>query len=133
MINIENIIKLSNGLRVANFSSPHSFEFEDGSVLPAVSVDDCRYLAMDAVEERMNDHTIKVFFLLGPNIATRVAEWHLVYFKHKYIDIVIVPRPMIDVLRNNGWDDEQLLNSPFRTIRLVDREKKICSINKFCI
>lgn len=31
------ITKLSNGLRVANFSSPHPFTFEDGSVIPAVN------------------------------------------------------------------------------------------------
>ena len=31
------IVTLSNGLRVANFNSPHAFEFEDGTILSAVS------------------------------------------------------------------------------------------------
>ena len=31
------ITVLSNGIRVANFSSPHDFEFEDSSILKACS------------------------------------------------------------------------------------------------
>ena len=44
------ITKLSNGLKVGNFSSPHAFTFEDGSVIPAVNDIDSQRLKVDFIE-----------------------------------------------------------------------------------
>jgi len=37
---------LKNGLRVGNFSSPHDFLFNDGSILPAVDKETSRILSL---------------------------------------------------------------------------------------
>lgn len=41
---------LSNGLIVANFSSPHSFRFTSGELLPACEEDRARGLMLDVTE-----------------------------------------------------------------------------------
>ena len=66
------ITTLTNGKKVANFSSPHEFKFTDGSILPAVS----------------------------------------------------------DELAETYYD---LKNSPFRSVRIEDRIKKLVSIHKQCV
>ena len=131
------IIMLSNGLRVANFSSPHPFTFEDGSILPAIPNSS---FDLDCHESEIDDHTIMVKFCTTPLVRANLLDWYYVY-NEGLVDIVIVPRPLLDALydENHIWASndmptiQYLLKSPFRTIRLVDREKKICSINKFCI
>lgn len=137
------IATLSNGLRVANFSSPHSFEFEDGSVLPAVSEESCKKLSMDAnediykypkygIEDKLGAVYISILlsFKSNPNVDEAIDYW----LNRNDIDIVIVPLPVITMLRNTmNWDNDMIYHSPFRTIRIADRiTKKIC-IDKFCI
>ena len=46
-IPVGQITKLSNGLKVGNFSSPHPFTFEDGSVIPAVNNNDSQRLKVN--------------------------------------------------------------------------------------
>jgi hypothetical protein len=48
------IVILSNGKRVANFSSPHEFKFVDGTILPAVSNEDAEKYKVDFIETEIN-------------------------------------------------------------------------------
>ena len=44
------VVKLSNGVRVANFSTSHTLEFVDGTVLPACSLRRAKVLSTDISE-----------------------------------------------------------------------------------
>jgi hypothetical protein len=125
------IVTLSNGKKVANFSSPHPFAFEDGSILNAVSDSMSEKLKITFIEEELEDGDIKLSFKLSDNVKREMTEWKLLYKDH-LVDIIFCPLPMIVAIKEEfgeGW----LLNGPFRSIRVEDRIKKLVSINKQCI
>lgn len=124
---------LSNDKIVINFSSPHSFEFEDGTILNACHPDHCLLLSMDAVETPINEQgDITIAFRMDSFIEYTVGELMKLYNTYKEKNkslIVFVPLPMITALKESGFD---ILNSPFRTIRMVNRITKKVSIHKQC-
>jgi hypothetical protein len=122
-------ITLTNGKRVANFSSPHSFTFEDGTVLPAVSEEVSRSLSVDFIEKEDGNGDIHLSFQLSLNCAIAVEEWEEKW-RNKEVDVVFCPLPMITALKANYYN---LKNSPFRSIRVVDRISKLVSIHKQCL
>lgn len=125
------IITLSNGKRVANFSSPHPFTFEDGIVLPAVSPEEAERLQVTFTETAFGTNgDVRLTFELSPAILLEINIWLKEHFL-KRVDIVFCPLPMITVLQ--GYGSVWLLNSPFRAIRIEDRIKKLVSIHKQCI
>jgi len=130
---METSVVLSNGIKVINFSSAHDFVFEDGSILPACSEERAKRLMLDPVE---------VFFENGfwkdVNLSfkmSKVVDEETVIMAHKYNilrnQIVIVPLPVLMALRE--VDGENHKDRCFRGIRVVDRVKKICSVNIFCL
>jgi len=127
-----NIVTLSNGRKVGNFSSPHPFEFEDGNVLPAVSSEEAERLKVDFIEYQLNQKgDIKLEFAIGDAIRDEISKWLRLHVANK-VDIVYCPLPMIKAM-SNEFTEEFVLMSPFRTIRMVDRIKKLVSIEKQCI
>ncbi|MFH2142773.1 MAG: hypothetical protein ABIJ97_10140, partial [Bacteroidota bacterium] len=118
------IVVLSNGLRVTNFSSPHSFKFTDDSVLPAVSDELSKALSMKCVEKIIPgiEHTISVNFELTDELSMAINYWMNEY-KNKNIDIVIVPEPLLYVLKKTLY---YISCSPFRTIRFNKMSKLAC-------
>jgi hypothetical protein len=136
------IIVLSNGLRVANFSSPHEFQFVDGSILPAVSNELSKKLSLQVEEETYSTEnikdtdnkyiSIKIKFTLDPLVIEELSYWHQEHKKGN-VDVVIVPRPCLDAIRESGTNDEMINKFPFRTIRVADRLLKTVCIDKFCI
>ncbi len=127
-----NIITLTNGKRVANFSSPHEFKFEDGSVLPAVSNEDAEDLKITFIETVVNN---KGDIMLSFDLSLAVGEKMRFYEQlHKggLVDVVFCPLPMITaLLKRHGID--RLIQSPFRAIRMTDRINKLVSISKQCL
>lgn len=126
------IITLSNGKRVGNFSSPHSFIFEDGSILPAVSNEEAERLKVRFIELPLgNNGDIQLRFALSVNIELEMVQWQLKKESNE-VDVVFCPLPMITAIeRAEGF--EFLLSSPFRAVRMEDRIKKLVSIHKQCI
>tara|TARA_R110002020_G_C16300629_1_gene773109 strand:- start:2183 stop:2584 length:402 start_codon:yes stop_codon:yes gene_type:complete len=130
------IIELSNGLRIANFSSPHPFTFVDGSILPEVSAEEAERLKIDFIEQPyehmtangVNYNDIELSFELSDEVLNEVGRWKE-KFRNRLVDIVLCPLPMITALKN----DEVLLVTPFRAVRMGDRIKKLAEIDKFCI
>lgn len=126
-INME-IITLSNGKRVGNFSSPHPFTFVDGNVLPAVTENDAKRLQVEFIEYKLNDKgDVSLKFNLSADIRWEMDNWIM-----SEVDVVFCPLPMITALvetKGREW----LLRSPFRAIRMEDRIKKLVSITKQCI
>ncbi len=126
------IITLSNGKKVGNFSSPHEFIFEDGSILPAVTPEKAERLKVDFVETELNDKgDIELAFDLSLSVLWEMDKW-MDIFKNKQVDVVFCPLPMIKALLNTS-DKKDILRTPFRAIRIEDRIKKLVSINKQCI
>lgn len=128
------IIQLSNGKKVGNFSSPHPFTFEDGSVLPAVSEREAERLKIEFIEAPViggHEGDVSLRFVLPSEVITEIADWVEVYNK-KEVDIVFCPLPMIVAMRDE-YSERFMLTGPFRAIRLEDRIKKLASITKQCV
>jgi hypothetical protein len=132
---IHRVITLSNGKRVANFSSPHPFTFEDGSILPAVPDEYAEKLKVTFHEDLINDGgDIVLDFSLSPDVWKEIRYWQHMY-DNRIVDVVFCPLPMIRCLQDDELknDNAWLVNSPFRSIRIKDRIKKLVSITNQCL
>ena len=131
----DRIKTLSNGLRVANFSSPHHFEFTDGTELPRVSKRTVDRLSLKVKETVLRSRTlnyttiqdISVDFTLTPEIRIEMILWQRIY-NDNLVDIVIVPLPVLKAIQKEEYFFNQRV---FRCIRLASREDKIIEIDKF--
>lgn len=131
-------VTLTNGLVVANYSSPHPFLFEDGSILPACSNERAKLTMLYS-----NEVVVSTAF----NYMNIRLDWEITWFVQEDMlnitkaftrnklpwNIVITPLPVMQ-----AWSkyiaDKPIQHGPFRTGRLVDRlEPKKLSIDKFCV
>jgi hypothetical protein len=118
---------LSNGVKVINLTSPHFFEFEDGSILDACS--DERASIFKAIPvEKISKNDIWTDISLSFKLSDSLRSIILDHSKFD-ADIVIVPRVILDAAKQEGLQIGKL-----RTIRYNNRssKKKIC-IDRFCI
>ncbi len=127
---------LSNGLRVANFSSPHPFTFTDGTVVPPVEDDLARRLMLDVGETIQSERnrkfkSVKLEWGLSERVADEIDYW-FTFFAMKKVDVVIVPLPVMTAL-HSIWNEKSILKSPFRVIRVADRITKAIHTDTFCI
>lgn len=128
----DQIVVLSNGKRVANFSSPHPFTFEDGTVLPAVSNELAELLKVEFVELPMgNEGDVLLDFNLTTPIIEAMGHWRRLH-QLDLVDVVFCPLPMLTAIKEQMSDDD-LIASPFRAIRRVGRCDKTISITKQCL
>jgi len=125
------IITLSNGKRVANFSSPHPFAFEDGSILNAISNEESERLKVTFIEEELPQGDIKLSFKLSDDVKEEMEKFMNEFFLDN-LDVVFCPLPMITALKEE-FSEETIRSMPFRSIRVEDRIKKLVSIHKQCI
>ena len=127
------IVTLSNGKKVANFSSPHEFIFTDGSVLPKKSNKIAEDLKVDFIETDLGNGDIALDFSISMAVKSAM-EHYLDLWTTKHVDVVFCPLPMITAIKQSTWYGKDFLkNSPFRAIRIEDRILKLVSINKQCI
>lgn len=129
MIMEMNIIELSNGKLVANFSSPHTFLFTDGNILPAKSVDDSERLKVTFIEKLYDNGDVELSFDLSADVMNEIALYESLY-QQKLVNVVFCPLPMITALKEKKYN---LINSPFRAVRIEDRINKLVSIEKQCL
>lgn len=128
------IIALSNGKRVANFSSPHEFVFTDGTILPGCSQTKALALQVDFIED-LDSKTgdVELSFKLSEAVIEEMYAYYRLYEQGK-VDVVFCPQPMMIAIKcmqhQFGW---ALKFSPFRSIRIEDRIAKLVSIEKQCI
>ena len=143
-------IELTNGIVAANYSSPHTFLFEDDSILGACS--DERALLTKLKDNECEVGRVTTIKSNGNQIdySNIKLEWELSWYVQEDLlkivkvwvdsklkwDIIIVPLPVL--LAWNTYREEishiMLPQGPFRAVRLVSRlEPKRVSINKFCV
>lgn len=125
-------ITLSNGVRVANFSSPHSFNFEDGNILPACDPERVKVGSLEKSEEEnpfpgLEDVVTAVIpkFLLTQVIRDSLHELHT----DAGVDVVLIPFPVLNCLRESG---ELAHFYKCATISVKDRQTKEIFIDRFC-
>lgn len=123
------VITLHNGKKVGNFSSPHDFNFTDGSLLPRVPNEVAERLKVTFNEFVHENGDTELDFSLSPEVLHEMTNWTLMY-NSKQVDVVFCPLPMITALKDMKFD---LKNSPFRAVRIEDRINKLVSIEKQCL
>jgi hypothetical protein len=136
------VVMLSNGLLVANFSSPHPFNFEDNTILSACDRSRAEAGELNKISELhpwpwrngVPDHMKGVL----PKIYQSSVSFKMTHVvidmlseleEDRYVDIVLVPLPVLFCIRDEGYLDRF---TKAGTIFVVDRTTKAISINKFC-
>ena len=128
-------VTLSNGLTIANFSSPHPFTFITGEVLPACNSEWVNEMSLDITEIE----TIQSFSQRVPPIKWTDLELNIKipdYVKdilnalidNPNIDVIIVPFMVLDAMKKH-----KMAIGSCRTIRNADRITKEIYPDKFCI
>ena len=120
------VVTLQNGIRVANFSSPHAFNFDDGTILPACSPERAKSLMLESTEReilrgRWTD--IELEFSLSDSVRQAVKELEL----RTDIDIILVPLPVLQAL-----EKAECYTQKCRVVRVADRVNKTIYSDKFC-
>lgn len=121
------VVTLKNGVRVANFSSPHPFTFDDGTVLPACSPERARSLILEQAElsmQRVRWTDIEHSFELTPGVREAIAELQ----DDAYITIILVPLPVMQAIKDDGGPIGKC-----RVCRVADRISKTIYSDRFCI
>ena len=121
---------LTNGIVVANFSSPHPFSFIDGTVLPACSPERAKILMLEAIETPSENP-------YNPFITDIELQWKLslpvqhelinIFATRGNIDVLLVPLPVMTAMKAAGMKIHFA-----RCIRMGDRITKASCIDKFC-
>jgi uncharacterized protein (DUF302 family) len=121
------VIELKNGVRVANFSSPHPFTFDSGETLPACSPERAKELMLESVEVAVpgikGTTDIQLEFKISEAVKAALAELE----RDEGIDIVLVPFPVMQALKDAG-----LSIGKARVCRVADRVSKTIFSDKFC-
>ena len=135
------VVKLTTGLRVANFSSAHAFTFDDGTVLPACSKErsDLLSLPQDNFErewegpismdtglgrEARKLRAVVPRFKLSQHLLEELEQIEV----YGDVEVILIPFPMLQALK-----DADLLRK-FRkvgTVIMTDRVAKKASCWEF--
>lgn len=128
------VVTLSNGKKVANFSSPHPFTFEDGTVLPACSPEHANHYKVEMIEDTVSESLkgdIYLYFRLSPQVI-ELMEMYGEMWENGLVDVVFCPLPMLTAMKEQ-YGSHAIYESPFRSVRMTDRISKLVSISKQCV
>ncbi len=126
LIDFPNIHVLPN-LCIANFSSPHQFEFSNGCVLEACSSTRTKRLELEVIEElipRAKWTDVRIDFRMTDVVAKEIDLMQ----SYDWLDIILVPLPVLQAAKNCNISKAKL-----RVIRIEDRLNKLVSPHRFCI
>lgn len=146
-------IKLSNGLTIANFSSPHPFTFTTGEILPACKPRWVKRMSL-SIEETIvhkgplnswnkrlqqriyletNDNSLNMSNILIVMTVPRAVINALVALdKDSDVDIVLIPFMVMQALRDDIRVNTFSIKK-CRVIRCADRVTKEIYPDKFCV
>ena len=135
-------VKLLSDVRVVNYSSPHSYRFHTGEVLPACSNEVAQDTKLEAHhgkkasldlygEDRgWDDISINYSLsLMQEEELTKLA-------KFDEIDIILVPYPVLNALKSElNWETKwaDLVWEKIRVCKLHDRVTKVIRSDEFCV
>ena len=124
-------ITLSNGLTIANFSSPHPFNFITGEVLPACDDTWAKEMMLDINETEYHvneDGLVWTDVSLKIDVPKNVRTELYKLMHNSAIDIVLVPHMVLQAMK-----DYPMITDKCRVIRCADRITKEIYPAKFCI
>lgn len=127
------VVTLASGVRVANFSSPHPFTFDDGSTLPGCSAERANALMLHAQEVASPSRfagVVDIELSFAMSDAVRAELGRLVM--RDDIDIILVPLPVMQAAKESEPGFQLAALSKVRTCRVVDRVAKTVSSTRFC-
>lgn len=135
------IITLSNGLRIANFSSPHDFQFEDGTILKACSKERAEFYKVEFIEDsklqwinNIEIHNIRLSFDLSDHLIKEIYNIMDNYEEENKYDIILIAMPMLVAIKENPYLKHiNIEDSPFRVIKMKSRTEKVLRIDQFCV
>lgn len=125
------VCTLTNGIRVANFSSPHPFNFVDGTVCPSCEADRVKAGSLDRED-------VEAPFPGLPGIVAVIPKFKLngvlreelrLLQSDPGVDVVLVPFPVLEAIREDGLYGELTKSA---TICVADRLTKAIFIDRFC-
>ena len=129
-------VTLSNGLTVANFSSPHEFKFEDGSILDACTTEHSTKLSLKEKNIETPSRCGRYSKVEKKMVEIPGYIWKDINQLDNHIDIILVSYPTL-IWAKETLEKGHLL--PHENIMLgrmatcnMDRQTKLCSIDKFC-
>lgn len=121
--------ELKNGIRVANFSSPHHFLFDDGTYLHPCDGSRSVWLSLDSREETKQHHRlpmvdVKISYQMSHSVEEEINRLEL----EDDIDIILVPLPVLLAMKDAG-----MAIGKCRVVRIADRVQKTACSDRFCI
>ena len=127
-------IQLQSGLVVVNFGSPHPFDFEDGSILPAAMPDRVKLSMLDTedvetatvLQSGRSVIMVKKVFKLTEAIRQELQTLE----DNDQVDIVLIPFPLLACLQAETGAME--IFKKCATIFVVDRTSKKISTQRYC-
>lgn len=135
------IATLTNGVKVMNFNSPHSFEFEDGTILNAVSNDIAKATQLDTQDIELPTIDGITMDVQKKFVMSQACLDHLIQAAQvaevEDVRIILAPLPVISAVKD--WQlnilisEFPILQQKLRTIYVVDRITKKISTKKFCV
>ena len=129
------VITLENGINIANFSSPHPFNFITGEILPACEDKWSNRMKLDIEEIEHSDpegfgiEWVDVELKISIPRHVREALYILMHYDH--IDIILVPHMVLQAMKNHNGHG--MITDKCRVIRCADRITKEIYSDKFCI
>ena len=136
MKDLENsITTLKNGTKVANFSSPHIYTFDDGSKIDKCDIREAGLFKVHFREKVVKDVRdiagIEMDFMLSKVLLSRMNMWEQLY-NEKKVDVVFCSLPLLTAIKK-VIEVSQLRKMPFRGVRTKDRTKKVILTDRFVI
>lgn len=137
-------VKLTNGIIVGNFSSPHTFEFEDGTILPACSKERAEKLKMNFTENHVESPT-KMWKDIKPQIELTneineelnfITDWLDNNWELNKVHVILIPLMMMSALKEETRSKycPSFINSlNLRVMKAVSRTDKRLRIDEFCV
>lgn len=134
------IVTLKNGIRVGNFSSPHTFAFNTGEVLAACPPERANALMLETEEVEVPSKCgrwtdIQLSFKMSEMVLEALKDLDISDF-----DIMIVPLPVrkaLDAyLAKRGWYNTryiELVSDKCRVCLSADRVTKTIFSDRFCL
>ena len=152
-------VKLTNGIIVGNFSSPHTFEFADGTILPACSKERAEKLKMNFTEnyvespskmwkdikpqiELTNEINEELNFITDwldrPATSKELMNTHytFVYGDYNEVHVILIPLMMMSALKEETRSKycPSFINSlNLRVMKAISRTDKRLRIDEFCV
>lgn len=116
----------SKGLTIANFSSPHPFFFDDGTILDACGPELVEAGSLETEEfecpgpKGITDVNLR--FRLTELVVQTLSDLEL----DDDVDIVLVPFPIAQLCDRDVF-------SKVRVVRMADRTRKLAHHDRFCV